>query len=170
MLGIPHLVVIFLVALVVLGPEKLPQVARMLGKAMADFRRITTDFRVQIEDEMQEMERQTRLKKEAAAAEATPPPAATPSDAPASASASAPAPAPASAEQPFSPEVPAEPSTGSENDFPGQANAPDHAASVEKTPNQIGSGPVTSELPAPEVPPTETAHHEKLADGDFDPA
>ncbi len=158
MLSIPHLVVIFLVALVVLGPEKLPQVARMLGKAMADFRRITTDFRVQIEDEMQEMERQTRLKKEAAAAEATPPPAATPFD------------APPSAEQPSSPEVPVEPSTGSENDFSGHVNAPDHAASVEKTPNQIGSGPVTSELPTPEVPPTETAHHEKLADGDFDPA
>ena len=158
MLSIPHLVVIFLVALVVLGPEKLPQVARMLGKAMADFRRITTDFRVQIEDEMQEMERQTRLKKEAAAAEATPPPAAPPFD------------APPSAEQPSSPEVPASPSTGSENDFSGQVNAPDHATSVEKTPNQIGSGPVTSELPTPEVPPTETAHHEKLADGDFDPA
>ena len=52
MLSIPHLVVIFLVALVVLGPEKLPQVARMLGKAMADFRRITSDFRGQIEDEI----------------------------------------------------------------------------------------------------------------------
>ena len=158
MLSIPHLVVIFLVALVVLGPEKLPQVARMLGKAMADFRRITTDFRVQIEDEMQEMERQTRLKKEAAAAEATPPPAAPPFD------------APPSAEQPSSPEAPGEPSTGSENDFTGHVNAPEHAASGEKTPNQIGSGPVTSELPTPEVPPTETAHHEKLADGDFDPA
>src|ERR1700719_2024717 len=71
MLSIPHLVVIFLVALVVLGPEKLPQVARMLGKAMADFRRITTDFRVQIEDEMQKMERQARLKKEAAVNEAS---------------------------------------------------------------------------------------------------
>src|ERR1700732_2703770 len=70
MLSIPHLVVIFLVAMVVLGPEKLPQVARMLGKAMADFRRVTTDFRVQIEDEMQEMERQGRMKKEAALAEA----------------------------------------------------------------------------------------------------
>src|SRR5437667_325992 len=61
MLSIPHLVVIFLIALIVLGPEKLPQVARVLGKAMADFRRITTDFRVQIEDEMREMERHTRL-------------------------------------------------------------------------------------------------------------
>jgi sec-independent protein translocase protein TatB len=158
MLSIPHLVVIFLVALVVLGPEKLPQVARMLGKAMADFRRITTDFRVQIEDEMQEMERQARLKKEAAAAEATPPPAATPFD------------APSSSEQPFSPESPAGTSPESENDFSGHVNGPDHATSVEKTPNQIGSGPVTSELPTHEGPPTETAHHEKLADGDFDPA
>ena len=61
MLSIPHLVVIFLIALIVLGPEKLPQVARVLGKAMADFRRITTDFRVQIEDEMREMERHTRI-------------------------------------------------------------------------------------------------------------
>lgn len=61
MLSVPHLVIIFLIALIVLGPEKLPQIARVLGKAMADFRRITTDFRVQIEDEMREMERQTRL-------------------------------------------------------------------------------------------------------------
>jgi sec-independent protein translocase protein TatB len=61
MLSIPHLVVIFLIALIVLGPEKLPQVARVLGKAMADFRRITTDFRIQIEDEMRDMERHTRV-------------------------------------------------------------------------------------------------------------
>ena len=61
MLSIPHLVIIFLIALIVLGPEKLPQVARVLGKAMSDFRRITTDFRVQIEDEMREMERHARV-------------------------------------------------------------------------------------------------------------
>ena len=35
MLSIPHLIVIFVIALIVLGPEKLPQVARVLGKAMA---------------------------------------------------------------------------------------------------------------------------------------
>jgi Tat protein translocase TatB subunit len=62
MLSMPHLVVIFLVALVVLGPEKLPQVARVLGKAMAEFRRITGDFRMQIEDEMRDLERQARLR------------------------------------------------------------------------------------------------------------
>jgi sec-independent protein translocase protein TatB len=67
MLSVPHLVVIFIIALIVLGPEKLPQVARILGKAMTDFRRITTDFRVQIEDEMREMERHTRLQQMTAA-------------------------------------------------------------------------------------------------------
>jgi sec-independent protein translocase protein TatB len=71
MLSIPHLVIIFLIALIVLGPEKLPQVARVLGKVMADFRRITTDFRVQIEDEMREMERHTRLQ-QMSTAEASP--------------------------------------------------------------------------------------------------
>ena len=72
MLSIPHLIIIFLVALVVFRPEKLPQVARVLGKAMADFRRITNDFRGQIEDEMQEMERQTRIRQELAAHSITP--------------------------------------------------------------------------------------------------
>lgn len=39
----PELVVILVVALVVLGPKRLPEVARQLGKAMAEFRRSTTD-------------------------------------------------------------------------------------------------------------------------------
>jgi sec-independent protein translocase protein TatB len=84
MLSIPHLVVIFLIALIVLGPEKLPQVARVLGKAMADFRRITTDFRVQIEDEMREMERHTRVQQQMNSPTPSPaftPPTYTPSDA-----------------------------------------------------------------------------------------
>jgi Tat protein translocase TatB subunit len=67
MLSIPHLIVIFLVAFIVLGPEKLPQVARALGKTMAEFRRITGDFRNTIDSEMREMERQTQLRQEAAA-------------------------------------------------------------------------------------------------------
>jgi sec-independent protein translocase protein TatB len=71
-LSVPHLVVIFIIALVVFGPEKLPGLARALGKAMADFRRVTTDFRTQIDDEMREMERQTRLQELAAAESAIP--------------------------------------------------------------------------------------------------
>jgi Tat protein translocase TatB subunit len=41
--GMPELLVILVVALVVLGPKRLPEVARTLGKAMAEFRRQTAD-------------------------------------------------------------------------------------------------------------------------------
>lgn len=72
MLSVPHLIIIFLVALVVLGPEKLPEVARVLGKAMAEFRKVTSDFRTTLEDEMREIDRHVRekerLDREAAAA------------------------------------------------------------------------------------------------------
>lgn len=61
-MSISHLMVILVVALIVLGPEKLPMVARMVGKALAEFRRITGDFRSTIEGEMREIERETALK------------------------------------------------------------------------------------------------------------
>ena len=57
-----QILVILVIALIVLGPEKLPQVARMVGKALAEFRRITGDFRSTIEGEMKELERETALK------------------------------------------------------------------------------------------------------------
>jgi len=43
-IGMPELLVILVVALVVLGPNRLPELARTLGKAMAEFRRQTTDI------------------------------------------------------------------------------------------------------------------------------
>jgi sec-independent protein translocase protein TatB len=43
-IGMPELVVILVVALVVLGPKRLPELARTLGKAMAELRRQTTDI------------------------------------------------------------------------------------------------------------------------------
>src|SRR5213594_3671143 len=43
-IGMPELLVILVVALVVLGPQRLPELARTLGKAMAEFRRQTSDL------------------------------------------------------------------------------------------------------------------------------
>src|SRR3989304_3826038 len=57
-----QILVILVIALIVLGPDKLPMVARMVGKALAEFRRITGDFRSTIEGEMREIERETALK------------------------------------------------------------------------------------------------------------
>lgn len=46
--GAPELLVILLVALIVLGPDRLPKVARQMGRAMSEFKRVTSGF----EDEM----------------------------------------------------------------------------------------------------------------------
>ena len=69
----PELLVILVVALVVLGPKRLPEVARSLGKAMAEFRRQTADvmdeFQVQA---MFEEEPPKRPAKPAPTPDATP--------------------------------------------------------------------------------------------------
>jgi TatA/E family protein of Tat protein translocase len=58
MLSVPHLIVIFVVALVVFGPEKLPELARNLGKVMAEFRRHTGDLRSTFEGHLRDLERE----------------------------------------------------------------------------------------------------------------
>src|ERR1700739_3639900 len=70
MLSIPHMIVVFVVVLVVFGPKKLPELARGLGKLMAEFRKASTDFKSAFEEEMREMERQTLLAERKKAAEA----------------------------------------------------------------------------------------------------
>jgi sec-independent protein translocase protein TatB len=60
MFSVPHLVVIFIVVLVVFGPHKLPELARSLGKMMAEFRKASTDFKMAFEEEMRTIERQAR--------------------------------------------------------------------------------------------------------------
>jgi sec-independent protein translocase protein TatB len=73
MLSIPHMIVVFVIVLVVFGPQKLPELARGLGKLMAEFRKASTDFKSAFEEEMRDLERQAReveMKKQSAAASA----------------------------------------------------------------------------------------------------
>lgn len=58
MLSIPHLIIIFVVALVVFGPEKLPELARNLGKVLGEFRRATGELRNTFEGHLQDLERE----------------------------------------------------------------------------------------------------------------
>src|SRR5258706_4415721 len=60
MFSVPHLVIIFIVVLVVFGPHRLPELARGLGKLMAEFRKASTDFKLAFEEEMRNVERQAR--------------------------------------------------------------------------------------------------------------
>lgn len=60
MFSVPHLVVLFIVVLVFFGPHKLPELARGLGKLMAEFRKASNDFKMAFEEEMRNIERQAR--------------------------------------------------------------------------------------------------------------
>ena len=56
-IGMPELVLILAVALIVLGPRRLPEIARALGKGMAEFRRATDELKEelrQVEDDIQQ--------------------------------------------------------------------------------------------------------------------
>lgn len=64
-------VFLFVLALVVFGPKKLPEIARQLGKLMAEFRRASNEFKSQIEQEIAHLEVEDRRKSMLAA---VPPP------------------------------------------------------------------------------------------------
>jgi sec-independent protein translocase protein TatB len=63
-------IVIFLLALILFGPKKLPEIARQIGKLMVEFRRASNEFKAQIDEELRVMEQQERQKKLDAAAAA----------------------------------------------------------------------------------------------------
>lgn len=81
-IGSTELLIICAVALIVLGPSKLPEILRTFGKGLAEFRKISGDVKSTLdaevrraEDEDREKEREAKRKREEArekAAEATP--------------------------------------------------------------------------------------------------
>jgi TatA/E family protein of Tat protein translocase len=51
-LGVPELLLIFVVVLLVFGPRKIPEIGRTLGKALGEFRKATDDLKSTIEREV----------------------------------------------------------------------------------------------------------------------
>jgi len=49
----PDTIFIFLLALILFGPKKLPEIGRKIGKFMADFKRTSEDFKSQFQTEME---------------------------------------------------------------------------------------------------------------------
>jgi sec-independent protein translocase protein TatA len=68
-IGMPELMVIFVIALIVIGPAKLPELARSLGKTLAEFKRATDDFKWKMEEESRALDEKERIAKEVAAKE-----------------------------------------------------------------------------------------------------
>jgi sec-independent protein translocase protein TatA len=51
-LGLGEILIILVIALVVFGPKRLPEMGRSIGKGLREFRRATSDLRSEIEDDM----------------------------------------------------------------------------------------------------------------------
>lgn len=59
----PDILFILLLALVIFGPKRLPEIARQVGKLILEFRRMSNEFRSQLKSEMFKIEPEERQKK-----------------------------------------------------------------------------------------------------------
>ncbi|MBI4462572.1 MAG: twin-arginine translocase TatA/TatE family subunit [Acidobacteria bacterium] len=57
-IGVTELLFVLLLALLLFGPRKLPELGRSLGRGLAEFRRASNELRTTIENEMQSLERE----------------------------------------------------------------------------------------------------------------
>ena len=73
-IGMPELIIILVIALIIFGPRKLPELGRSLGKSIHEFKKASNELRSTLEDEIRVEEQRDH----AAATAAATPPAATP--------------------------------------------------------------------------------------------
>ena len=116
-LGVADSLILMVLALVVFGPRRLPEIGRKVGKLMYEFRKASNDFKYQMEEELRNAEEADRRKKEEerlqALALAAPTPAIVDSQA-----------SEASPEPPVSPELPATTEDPYKNLYPEEADYP----------------------------------------------
>src|ERR1051326_6249464 len=75
-IGMPELIIIFVIALIIFGPRKLPELGRSLGKSLAEFKKASNELRNTLEEEIRiEEAKDTQVKQAAAAPAAQTPPA-----------------------------------------------------------------------------------------------
>lgn len=55
-LGLTEMIFLFLLGLLLFGPKKLPGIGRQLGKALMEFKRASTEFQSQLNDEVRKLE------------------------------------------------------------------------------------------------------------------
>jgi sec-independent protein translocase protein TatB len=167
-------VVIFFIALLIFGPKKLPELARQLGKLMAEFRRASNEFRMQMEDELRISEQAEQQKKIAAMEAAAP---VTPAIAAGVESATENTIAPATVEEPIEVHPHMNPpeefnplpiaTSGELNLMPPSTGLPVASSSVSQAFNSIPhvpdpepatSAPSTDDFAAQQIPNRTTAH------------
>lgn len=63
-IGMPELILIFVVALLVFGPKKLPEIGKSIGKGLAEFKRASDDLKKTIEHEIEQSKNEASAVKE----------------------------------------------------------------------------------------------------------
>jgi sec-independent protein translocase protein TatA len=72
-IGMPELIIIFVIALIIFGPRKLPELGRSLGKSLAEFKKASNELKSTLEEEIRLEEHRSTLE----ASKAAPSPSAT---------------------------------------------------------------------------------------------
>ena len=62
--GTPELIIIFVIALIVFGPRKLPELGKSLGKSLAEFKRASNELKNTLDDEIRAEERKQQQAQE----------------------------------------------------------------------------------------------------------
>ena len=63
-IGVPEMIAIFVIALLLFGPKKLPELGRTLGKAITEFRRASNELKATFESHLSELEKENQSMKE----------------------------------------------------------------------------------------------------------
>jgi len=82
-IGMPELIIILVIALIIFGPRKLPELGRSLGRSIGEFKKASNELRSTLEEEIRieeqrEQRAATRAEQDSAIAAAATPPSPTP--------------------------------------------------------------------------------------------
>lgn len=70
-IGMPELIIIFVIALIIFGPRKLPELGRSLGKSLAEFKKASNELKSTLEEEIRLDEQRSSLEASKAASQPT---------------------------------------------------------------------------------------------------
>jgi sec-independent protein translocase protein TatB len=167
-LGMADTLILMVLALVVFGPRRLPQIGRQIGKLMYEFRKASNDFKFQMEEELRQSEEADRRKKEEEerkrALAAAPPPAQIESPVP-------PTESPIQPAEPATPAPPPEPPADIAADVPNAGSSTTDGPAGESSIESPLIEPPPVDPPSVELPPASAspASEEPAPEASFEP-